>query len=300
MCGADRENGGIGFCGASDKIKTARAALHFWEEPCISGDGSDRSRGSGTVFFSGCNLKCVYCQNAPISRGAAGAYIDILRLAEIMLELQDSGAYNINLVTPTHYVSQIRSAIDISREGGLKIPIVYNTSGYERPEIIESLKGYADIFLTDYKYSNNEDALRYSGVGDYVEYADAALSRMVRLAPLSFDSDGIMQSGVIVRHLMLPGKLTEAKNILKRIFTLYGNSIYYSIMSQYVPPGKENIQPDFPPELMKKVSAREYSKLIDYADRIGITNAYIQDGESASESFIPPFDLEGVFRRCIR
>lgn len=287
MCGAERSLGHTGFCGANDKIKISRAALHFWEEPCISGSG-DNGRGSGTIFFSYCTLKCVYCQNAPISRGAAGAEVDILRLADIMLELEAKGAYNINLVTPTHYVHQIKSAIDMARAKGLSLPIVYNTSGYERPEIIEGLRGYIDIFLTDYKYSSGADSLKYSGVSDYVKYADASLGKMAELAPLSFYPGGMMKSGVILRHLLLPGKLTESKNILKRVFNKYGNDIYYSLMSQYTPVA------NVPPELARSVTDREYKKLIDYAQRIGVQNAFVQEGSSASESFIPPFDLTGV------
>lgn len=287
MCGAERSLGQTGFCGANDKIKISRAALHFWEEPCISGTG-DNGRGSGTIFFSYCTLKCAYCQNAPISRGAAGAEIDISRLADIMLELEAKGAYNINLVTPTHYVHPIKCAIDMARTKGLSIPIVYNTSGYERPEIIESLRGYIDIFLTDYKYSNDADALKYSGVSDYVACADASLGKMVEIAPLSFYQGGMMRSGVILRHLLLPGKLTEAKNIFKRVFGKYGNNIYYSLMSQYTPVS------GVPPELARAVTDREYGKLVDYAQRLGVENAFVQEGSSASESFIPPFDLTGV------
>ena len=283
-CKTDRSSGQPGFCGADDfSIKISRAALHFWEEPCISG-----TRGSGTIFFSYCTLRCVYCQNLPISRGLSGASIDVFRLADIMLELEAQGAHNINLVTPTHYVLQILSAIEIARRHGLSLPMVYNTSGYERPSVIERLRGYIDIFLTDYKYANNADALRYSGVSDYIEYADASLRKMFEIAPLSFSPEGILRSGVILRHLLLPGKLTEAKNILKRIFTRYQNNIYYSLMSQYTP------APAVPDELKRKVRDLEYRRLIAYADRIGIETAYIQEGTSASESFIPPFDLTGV------
>lgn len=285
-CKVNRHEGERGFCGADGKtIKISRAALHFWEEPCISG-----TRGSGAVFFSYCSLKCIYCQNIEISRGRSGAEVDIFRLAEIMCELKDKGAHNINLVTPTHYIDQIILSIDIARKNGMNLPIIYNTSGYELPETIDSLKGYIDIFLTDYKYSNNLDAKRYSGIDDYVEFADMALLKMCDLSPIIFDQDGIMKSGVILRHLLLPGKLTEAKNILKRNFGRFGNKIYYSIMSQYTITKNNNL----PEELKRKVSKWEYERLIDYAQRIGIENAYIQDGDAASESFIPPFDLTGV------
>lgn len=305
QCKVNRAAGETGFCGAKDNsIKISRAALHFWEEPCISG-----TRGSGAVFFSHCSLKCVYCQNIEISRGISGIDVSTVRLAEIMLELQAQGAHNINLVTPTHYVNHIIAALDIAKSRGLCLPIVYNTGGYEKPSVIERLRGYVDIFLTDYKYANNTDAAKYSAVNNYVEYADASLEKMVKIAPLVFEdvtaeiAEGvsslvqIMKSGVIVRHLMLPGKLIEAKNILKRLYTKYGNSIYISIMSQYTPMDNLSSQKGtagFDENLLRPVSKNEYSRLVDYAERLGIENAFIQDGSAASESFIPPFDLTGV------
>lgn len=296
-CKVSRSSNDKGFCGATDEsIKIARAALHFWEEPCISG-----TRGSGTVFFSYCSLKCVYCQNMAISRGLAGADVDIARLVEIMLKLQEQGAHNINLVTPTHYVNQIVAALDIAKSRGMRLPVVYNTSGYELPSVIERLRGYVDIFLTDYKYANNDDSLRYSAVKDYVEYADAALEKMVEIAPLKFENNGdcdscsgndlIMTSGVIVRHLLLPGKVVEAKNILKRLYNKYGESVYYSLMSQYTPMIKESTVDE---NLLRNITRQEYKHLIEYAVRLGIKNAFIQENGAASESFIPPFDLTGV------
>ncbi len=298
-CNVNRNIGERGFCGADDNsIKVARAALHFWEEPCISG-----IRGSGTIFFSYCSLKCVYCQNEKISHGKVGKEVSIQRLAEIMLELQESGAHNINLVTPTHYVFQILEALKIAKREGLIIPIVYNTSGYERPEIIDEISPYVDIFLTDFKYANNEDAMRYSKVSDYVEYAMASLGKMVQHCPIEFFEDDnndesknysfenkIMKRGVIVRHLLLPGKLVQSKNVVKRIFAKYGNNLYYSLMSQYTP---LSISSDYP-ELFDKVSDSSYNKLVDYALRIGVENAFFQMGDAASESFIPDFDLSGV------
>lgn len=301
QCKIDRSVGETGFCGANDNyIKISRAALHFWEEPCISG-----TRGSGTVFFSYCSLKCVYCQNMEISRGISGAEVDTPRLAEIMLELQEKNAHNINLVTPTHYVNHIIAALDIAKSRGLKIPVVYNTGGYEMPSVIEKLRGYVDIFLTDYKYSNNKDAFMYSAVNDYVEYADAALEKMVEIAPVGFsekqnaaeDEQSIMTSGVIVRHLLLPGKLIEAKNILKRLYSKYGNNIYYSIMSQYTPLTENFPNKGIDEKLLHPVNPDEYERLISYADRLGIENAFIQEGSAASESFIPPFDLTGVLKK---
>ena len=297
-CKVSRVANDRGFCGATDEsIKIARAALHFWEEPCISG-----TRGSGTVFFSYCSLKCVYCQNMDISRGISGADIDVARLADIMMELQEQGAHNINLVTPTHYVNHIIAALDIAKSHGMKLPVVYNTGGYELPSVIERLRGYVDVFLTDYKYANNLDAMKYSAVYDYVEYADTALEKMVEIAPLRFennedcDSDVgsmIMTGGVIVRHLLLPGKLVEAKNILKRLYNKFGESIYYSLMSQYTPITKSY---DADESLMRKVTDQEYNRLIEYASRLGVENAFVQEGSAASESFIPPFDLTGVYK----
>lgn len=297
-CNVNRDLGEKGFCGADNiNIKVSRAALHFWEEPCISG-----VRGSGTIFFSYCPLKCVYCQNEKISRGTVGKNITIERLAQIMIELQNKGAHNINFVTPTHYVYQITKAIEKAKEDGLNIPIVYNTSGYELPEVIDYLEPYIDIYLTDFKYSNNEDALKYSKAPDYVEYAMESLKRMVKHCHAEFyydkfneceDEAGkikMMKRGVIVRHLMLPGKLIQGKNILKRLFNEFGNEIYYSLMSQYTP---LNIDSKYP-ELLGKVSDKEYEKLADYALRIGIENAFLQEGEAASESFIPDFDMSGV------
>ena len=250
-------------------------------------------------------MGCVFCQNEDISHQYKGMDVSPERLVEIFYELKEQGAHNINLVTPTHYVNHIIAALDIAKNRGLKIPIVYNTGGYEMPSVIERLRGYVDIFLTDYKYANNKDAFKYSAVNDYVEYADAALEKMVEIAPVGFekkqeredDEPAIMTSGVIVRHLLLPGKLIEAKNILKRLYSKYGNSIYYSIMSQYTPlPGvSSNI--GFDENLLYPVNPDEYDRLISYASRLGIENAFIQDGSAASESFIPPFDLTGVLKK---
>lgn len=297
-CNVNRDKGENGFCGANNmSIKVARAALHYWEEPCISG-----INGSGTIFFSNCSLKCVYCQNKKISHGVVGKNIDVKRLSNIMMELQEQGAHNINLVTPTHYAYQIIDAIENARGMGLDIPIVYNTSGYELPETIDVLKPYINIYLTDFKYSNNDDAMKYSSVSDYMEYTLEALEKMVSYCPIEFyneyvmDEKGqkksinLMKSGVIVRHLLLPGKLVQAKSVVKKLFNKYGNDIYYSLMSQYTP---LDINPKYP-ELFGSVSSKEYEKLVDYAIRIGIENAFLQAGEAASESFIPDFDLTGV------
>lgn len=286
-CGVDRLAGQKGRCGAvGEKVKVARAALHYWEEPCISG-----SRGSGAVFFSYCPLGCVYCQNREISRGDAGKEIPVSRLAEIFLELQGKQAHNINLVTPTHYVPQIILALREAKEKGLSIPVVFNCGGYEKPETLKLLEGLVDVWLPDFKYVSTEHAAKYSGAADYLENAKAALSEMVRQAgkPV-FDIHGIMTRGVIVRHLVLPGMSKESKKILRYLHRTYGDRIYLSIMSQFTP--LENVK-DYP-EIDRTVTETEYENLLDFAVNIGIENAYIQEGGTADESFIPPFDCEGV------
>ncbi len=269
-------------------MRVARAALHMWEEPCISGE-----EGSGAVFFTGCSLRCVYCQNYSLSRGETGKEISVKRLAEIFLELADQGANNINLVTPTHFVPQIIEALEMAKEEGLKLPIVYNTSGYERVEVLKKLKGLVDIYLPDFKYWEKESAKRYSMAGDYPEAAKAALREMVDQAPAPvFDERGIMRRGVIVRHLLLPGHVTEAKKIVEYLYKTYGDQIYVSLMNQYTP--LDTLDADAFPELNRKVTKREYDRLVDYAIDLGVECGYIQEGETAMKSFIPPFTLNGV------
>ena len=284
-CNVDR-NIKTGFCSMPQTVKISRAALHMWEEPCISGD-----KGSGTVFFSGCNMKCVFCQNKEISTGGFGKEITIERLADIFLELQAKGALNINLVTPTHYTLQIIRAVKLAKEKGLKLPIVYNTSSYEKVETIKLLAEIVDIWLPDFKYMDNTAAARYSKAADYVQYAQAAIDEMVRQQPQCvFGDDGIIQKGVIVRHLVLPGQLQGAKDAIEYLYNKYGDSIFISIMSQYTPCTDLS---DYP-EINRKISQEEYDEVVDYAVEIGVENGFLQEGESASESFIPPFDLEGV------
>ena len=284
-CNIDRSEK-TGFCGMTDTVKISRAALHMWEEPCISGE-----KGSGTVFFSGCNMKCVFCQNKDISTDGFGKEITIGRLAEIFLELQDKGALNINLVTPTHYTLQIIDAVKIARAKGLKLPIVYNTSSYEKVETIKLLEGIVDIWLPDFKYMDNTAAQRYSKAPDYVENAKAAIAEMVRQQPeCAFNEDGIIQKGVIVRHLVLPGQTQRAKDAVQYLYDCYGDSIFISIMSQYTPCTDLG---DYP-EINRKLTAEEYDDVVDFAVEIGVENGFLQEGESASESFIPPFNLEGV------
>ena len=286
-CSADRSFGRAGVCGVSDIITVARAALHYWEEPCISGEN-----GSGTVFFSGCALRCVFCQNREISRGEAGKRITEERLTEIFLELQEKKAHNINLVTPDHYCIQIGRALKKARERGLRIPVVTNTGGYLSQEQYDIMKEYTDIWLTDLKYMNSNLAQRYSGASDYPDIAKAALEKMVRdTGSPVYDDDGIMKKGVIVRVLLLPGCVDDAKQIVNYLYSCYCDDIIISLMNQYTPPSEG--LPDYP-ELMRTVTEEEYDELVDYAVDIGIENAFIQEGGTQEESFIPPFDMEGV------
>lgn len=285
-CKVDRTGKQKGYCRTGAGLVVARAALHMWEEPCISG-----AEGSGTIFFSGCALGCVYCQNVNIARGLAGKQITIDRLAEIMLELQTQKANNINLVTPSHYVPQIIEAIKTARRSGLQIPIVYNTGSYEKVETLRLLDGYIDIYLPDLKYMAPEPARRYSGCEDYFRYASDAIGEMVRqVGAVEFDEQERMRKGVIVRHLLLPGYLSDSKNIINYLYQTYKDNIYISIMNQYTPLKSMSAYP----ELNRKVTDAEYEELVDYAIEIGVENGFIQEGETASESFIPEFDGEGV------
>lgn len=285
-CHVDRTQGQKGTCGQTDELVVARAALHLWEEPCISG-----TRGSGTVFFSGCAMGCVYCQNHEIAAGLAGKKITIGRLAEIFLELQDKKAHNINLVTPSHFVPQIIEAISMARQSGLSLPIVYNSSGYEKPETLRLLDGLVDIYLPDFKYKSKEIADKYSHCPNYFEVAAEAIKEMTRqVGEPVFDDDNMMTKGVIVRHLMLPGCYEDSKAILRYLYKSYKGSIYISIMNQFTPMPR---MAEYP-ELNRKISAAEYEQLVDDAIAMGIENGFIQEGETASESFIPNFNNEGV------
>jgi len=286
-CSTDRLSGQTGYCGMPADLLVARAALHMWEEPCISG-----STGSGTVFFSGCNLKCVFCQNHSIALGDCGKAITIQRLAEIFLELQEKGAANINLVTPTHYVPQIRDALLLAKKNGLLLPIVYNTGGYESVEVLQLLEGLVDIYLPDLKYYSAELSSAYSHAEDYFQVATAAIAEMYRQvgAPIFDKGNGMMKRGMIVRHLVLPGQTKDSKKVLRYLYETFGDHIYISIMNQYTPlPHVAHI-----PALNRRVTAAEYDRVVNFALRLGIPNAFIQEGETAEESFIPPFDMEGV------
>lgn len=288
-CKVNRENGQTGICKVPSQLKVARAALHFWEETCISG-----TKGSGTVFFSGCSMHCVFCQNEAISKGDAGKTISKERLAEIFLELQEKGANNINLVTPGQYVPHIVWAVEHARKEGLEIPIVYNTSSYEKVDTLKRLEGIVDVYLPDFKYYSPELAAKYSNAHDYPEVAKAAIAEMVRQQPqpVFYEKDGqeLMKNGVIVRQLLLPGQLQDAKHIVKYLHETYGNQIYISLMNQFTPLAHVEKYP----ELNKKVSKRSYEKYIDYAIEIGVENGFVQEGDVAKESFIPKFDGEGV------
>jgi len=283
-CMVNRNNGGIGFCGVGNKIKIGKAYLHMWEEPCISGD-----KGSGTIFFSNCNLKCIFCQNYYISDFNNGVEISIEKFSEICLDLQNRGANNINLVTPTHFVPLIIDGLRLAKSRGLTIPVVYNSSGYENVDTIKMLDGIVDVYLPDFKYFSDEYALRYSGCKDYFYHASMVVDEMFKQkSKCVFDDDGMITSGVIVRHLLLPGMEEDSKKILKYLYDKYGDDIYISIMNQYTPVRKCKYS-----ELNNRVEDSVYDDVIDYAWDIGIRNAFIQDGESQSESFIPKFDFEG-------
>lgn len=284
-CAVNRTVGELGFCRSTDKLRVARAALHFWEEPPISGEN-----GSGTIFFSGCSLGCIYCQNREISRGGCGREISVLRLAEIMLELRSKGAHNVNLVTPTHFLPSIKEALVIAKEKGLDIPIVYNTGSYDTTESLKSLEGLIDIYLPDLKYYLPKTAKAFSLAEAYPNIARCAIAEMVRQQPSPIIKDGIMQRGVIVRILLLPGHVAEAKLSLKYLHDTYGDSIYISLMNQYTPPSDFEI----PSPLDRRVSRAEYSELVEYALRLGVKNAFTQDGGTATENFIPAFDNTGV------
>lgn len=285
-CGINRSTGQTGVCGVSSEIKVARAALHYWEEPCISG-----KRGSGAVFFSGCSLHCVFCQNREISDGKAGKLISKERLSDIFMELADKGANNINLVTPGQYIPDIVWAVNDAKSRGMKLPIIYNTSGYENVTELKLLEGIVDVYLPDFKYMDSTLSARYSRAKDYPSVAKQALSEMVRQQPdvVIDDATGLIQKGVIVRQLLLPGHVNDAKAVLKYLYDTYHDHVYISMMSQFTPIALKAY-----PEINRTVTRREYERLVDYALKIGITNAFIQEGDVAKDSFIPAFDCEGV------
>lgn len=285
-CGTNRRTGQTGVCGVSSEIKVARAALHYWEEPCISG-----KRGSGAVFFSGCSLHCVFCQNREISDGKEGKVISKDRLSDIFMELEGKGANNINLVTPGQYIPDIVWAVNDAKSRGMKLPIIYNTSGYENVTELKLLEGIVDVYLPDFKYMDSTLSAMYSRAKDYPSVAKQALSEMVRQQPdvVIDDATGLIQKGVIVRQLLLPGHVNDVKAVLKYLYDTYHDHVYISMMSQFTPIALKDY-----PEINRTVTRREYERLIDYALEIGITNAFIQEGDVAKDSFIPAFDCEGV------
>lgn len=288
-CHANRKNKNslTGICHEANHLRLARAALHFWEEPCISG-----KQGSGTIFFSGCTLRCVFCQNHSIADGSVGKEISQQRFVQILLELQQKGANNINLVTPTHFVPLIIDGIQQARSQGLHLPIVYNTSGYESIETLQLLDGIVDIYLPDLKYYSSTISQKYSFAGDYFSVASRALQEMYRqVGDPVFDANGIMQKGMIVRHLVLPGCTNDSKAVIQYLYQTFHDHIYISIMNQYTP--MPTVQTRYP-ELNRNVTDEEYEEVVDFAIELGVENGFIQEGETADESFIPAFDYEGI------
>ena len=293
-CRAERINGKTGFCRATSDMRIARAALHMWEEPCISGGG-----GSGAIFFSGCNLGCVFCQNYDISHMInTGAVVSEERLIKIFYELEEKGADNINLVTADVYIPSIASAIKKAKDRGFDLPFIFNTSSYLNVESVKMLEGLIDIYLSDAKFYSADKARKYINAENYYEYASAAIKEMHRqTGSCMFDDKGLIKKGTIIRHMLMPGGLLESKLILRKLYEEYMDDVYFSIMSQYTPIAEQLKQY---PEIDKTVSEREYDELIEYALSIGIKNAWMQEGGVAKESFIPAFDLRGVYPSDIK
>lgn len=291
-CGADRAAGQAGLCGGDDRLLVARAALHHWEEPCLSGDPNDL-RGSGTVFFSGCTLRCCYCQNYPISQEGVGKAISAEHLAEIFLRLQQDGARNLNLVTASHYLPQVLQALRIAKAEGLALPVVYNTGGYETVAAVQALAGFVDVWLSDFKYASPDLARELSAAQDYPAVAEAALRQMlVQTGAPVYDGEGFLQRGVIVRHLALPGHVPDSRavlNILARIRRETGIPFLTSLMSQFTPFYKAAEH-----GLARRITTYEYRQVVEEALRLGLSEGYMQEKSSAREEYTPPFDLEGV------
>ncbi|WP_407712824.1 radical SAM protein [Clostridium baratii] len=285
-CGVNRLKGETGTCNSTDKVKASKAYLHMWEEPPISLD-----TGSGTVFFSNCNFRCVFCQNHEISQENKGAFISNLELSNIFLNLQAKGANNINLVTPTHYVPQIIEALKIAKSNGLTIPILYNTNGYDSLDTIKALDGYIDVYLPDFKYYDDKYAIKYSKAPGYRENVINILKEMYKqVGKNKFDEKGRMTKGLIIRHLMLPGLLFDSKKVIDTIYSLFGDNVYISIMNQYTPMFNAFKYK----ELSKPLNPKLYDSLIDYVASIGVKNAFIQESGSNTDEFVPSFDLEGI------
>lgn len=287
-CRAEREKGKTGYCRSTSEMRIARAALHMWEEPCISGGG-----GSGAVFFAGCNLGCVFCQNYDISHMInTGAVVNEERLVEIFYELEEKGADNINLVTADVYLPSIASAVEKAKKTGFKLPFIFNTSSYLNIDSVKRLEGLIDVYLPDAKFYSPDKARKYINADNYYEYAFAAIEEMHRqTGSCLFDDKGLIKKGTIIRHMLMPGSLLESKLILRKLYEAYKEEVYFSIMSQYTPIAAQLKEY---PEINKNVSQREYDELIEYALSIGIKNAWMQEGGVAKESFIPSFDLSGI------
>ena len=283
-CHADRTKQ-YGFCHASSEVEVALVSLHKWEEPCLSG-----KNGAGTVFFSHCSMKCIFCQNHEISTEGKGLKVSIERLAEIFLEQQQRKAHCLELVTPTHYVPQIIKALNIAKQNGLNIPVVYNCSGYEKVETLHALRGYIDVFLPDFKYFYSETAKEYSNAPDYPEVAKKVIDKMYELVGKPVFKDDIMQKGVIIRHLILPWQYKESMQIVKYIWETYHDDVYLSLMNQYTPMYKALSHP----KLKRKLTTFEYNKVVDFASDLGFTNCYIQQGKTATKDFVPDFNGENV------
>lgn len=281
-CGINRYKG-KGICGANSKIKLAYYSLHMWEEPPISG-----KNGSGTIFFSNCNMKCIYCQNKKISIDGYGKYISMKKLEEIMLELQKKGAHNINLVTPTHYVPQIAFVLQKIKDKSLKIPVVYNTSSYECVGTLMMMRNLVDIYLADLRYYDDDLAIKYSKCRDYFENATMAIDEMYRqVGEIKINDEGMLEKGVVVRVLILPGHVDDSKKIIEYLYKTYGNDIFISIMNQYTPVWKCKYS-----NLNRKVTEDEYNDVVNYAIDLGVVNAFVQEGEAADDSFIPKFNKD--------
>lgn len=281
-CGADRENN-IGICGAGNKMKIARAAPHYWEEPCLSG-----KNGSGTVFFSGCNLGCVFCQNYDVSHRAYGMEVSEKHLMKVFDNLIEKGVHNLNLVTPTHYVPMLAKVL---KEYDSPVPVIYNSSGYEKAETLKLLEGLIDIYLPDIKYYDSAPALKYSAAADYFDFASSSVLEMHRqVGNIILDSDGMAKSGLIIRHLVLPGNISQAVKVFEWVKDNLSTETHISVMRQYTPFGKAK---EMPP-VNRRLSSREYAIVKDKILSMGFENCYFQSGESAKESFIPEFNLEGV------
>lgn len=280
LCGIDRSKN-VGLCGETDVMRISLAAKHYFEEPCISG-----TDGTGAIFFVGCSLGCIYCQNYAISSSPVNAKaVTPRQLADIMLSLQSQNAHSIDLVTGSHFTPQIASALHIAREDGLFVPVIWNSSGYELPETLDMLKDTVDVYLPDFKYVRKKEALAYSHCGDYGERALDAIDCMLSMQPnLVFDEHGMIKKGVMVRHLLLPGNVIQSKMAIKALFDRFGNRIIYSIMRQYTP-----VAPNLPTELTRTVTDAEYSSLISYAASLGIEHGYTQQKGCEERSFIPNF-----------